>query len=548
MPKAIDLIRQGRHEELWQMCCGFTGLNLEQFMSIQKRLMTEQLELLNRCALGKKIMRGAQPATIDEFRQQVPLTTYADYCPELLEKREDMLPARPAFWMRTSGKSGEYPCKWVPVTQTFSHELGLVNYGVGLLSSSSGWGDTSQITGCPRIVYTVAPRPYTSGVMASMLEEESPAKYLPPIEEAESLSFEERIKIGFEQALSEGMDYFFGLALVLVMAGNKFSQASDKAAILPLLARPRALLRLTRGMIKSKLARRRMLPKDLWSVRGIISGGLDSGIYREKIKEYWGRYPLDVYVGTEGGVIATQTWDYEGMTFIPNLNFLEFIPEEELFKWQLDHSYRPDTVLLDEVNPGESYEVVITNFHGGTMIRYRPGDMVRITSLRNENLGIEIPQMAFEGRADGLIDFGVTRLSEKVIWQAIERCGVPYEDWVARKEIRENMALHIYIEPKDEHHPTEAEMGAALIEQLRHLDSSLSATSSDVGKYLDFDVEVSFVPCGSFANYIARKRTEGADLAHLKPTHINPSDEAILILSARPAEAAAQTERDKVPV
>ncbi|MDD5039107.1 MAG: GH3 auxin-responsive promoter family protein, partial [Dehalococcoidales bacterium] len=114
MPTTEELIQQGKKEELWQMCCGFTGLNLEQFLVIQKRLLLEQLELLNQSELGDKIMRGAKPRTVDEFRQQVPLTTYTDYLPELAEKREDILPVKPAMWVRSSGKSGEYACKWVP--------------------------------------------------------------------------------------------------------------------------------------------------------------------------------------------------------------------------------------------------------------------------------------------------------------------------------------------------------------------------------------------------------------------------------------------------
>ena len=120
MPKAVELLRQGRDEELWQMCCGFLNLSLEQFMTIQKRLLLEQMELLNHCALGKKIMNGARPRTVEEFREQMPLTTYSDYCPELLQKREDVLPAKPALWVRTSGKSGEYSCKWSPITPAFS--------------------------------------------------------------------------------------------------------------------------------------------------------------------------------------------------------------------------------------------------------------------------------------------------------------------------------------------------------------------------------------------------------------------------------------------
>jgi len=544
MTKAIELLQQGRNEELWQMCCGFLSLNLEQFMTIQKRLLLEQLGLLNRCPLGKKIMRGAKPETVEEFREQVPLTTYADYCPELEEKREGVLPAKPALWVHTSGRSGEYSCKWVPMTQAYSREMSVLMYGIGNLSNCKGWGDTFGIPERPKLVYSVAPRPYVSGAMASMLEQQTPVDYLPALEEAEALSFEERVKLGFKQALSQGLDYFFGLSMVLVVVGNKFSQSSDKVDIRPLLSQPKALFRLTKGLLKSKLARRTMLPKDLWSVKGIISSGLDSWVYRDRIKELWGRYPLDAYVSTEGGIMATQTWDYDGMTFIPNLNFFEFIPESEHFKWQLDHSYQPKTVLLDEVKAGENYEVVFTNFHGGAMVRYRVGDIVRITSLRNEKLGIDIPQMVFERRADDLLDFVVIRLTEKTIWQAIENTGVAYEDWTAYKEAGEP-ALRLFIELKDGYQGSDADIAQAIYEQIMKSDNddyTTSAAHDDLVDMINFRVEITLLPRGAFANYTSQRQAEGADLAHLKPPHINPSDKVLSLLLAKPEEVKVEAE------
>ncbi|MEE9399812.1 MAG: GH3 auxin-responsive promoter family protein [Dehalococcoidales bacterium] len=539
MLKAVELLQQGRNEELWQMCCGFISLDLKQFMAIQKRLLSEQIGLLNRCTLGKRIIRGAIPKTVEEFREQVPLTTYADYCPQLSEKREAPLPSEPAFWVHTSGKSGEYPCKWVPMTQAYSQELSKVMYGVGIFSSCKEWGDVSRLSTSPRIVYTVAPRPYISGAMASMLELQTPSNYLPPLDEAESLSFEERVKLGFKQALSQGLDFFFGLSMVLVVVGNKFSQPSDRVDIRPLLSQPRALWRLAKGMAKSKLARRPMLPKDLWSVKGIMSGGLDSGVYREKIKELWGRYPLDTYSSTEGGIIATQTWDYESMTFIPNLNFLEFIPEKEHFKWRLDPGYQPKTVLLDEVKTGENYEIVITNFHGGALVRYRPGDMIRITSLRNEKLGINIPQMVFERRADDLLDFVFIRLTEKTIWQTIENSGIAYEDWTAYKKDGEPV-LSLSIELKDGYQGSDVDIAATIREQIIKSDNDRGTESlirDDFASMIDFQVEVNLLPRGAFTNYMSQRQAEGADLAHLKPPHINPSTKVLSLLTAKPEVA-----------
>jgi hypothetical protein len=532
MPKAVELLKQRRNEELWQMCCGYLNLSLEQVMSMQKRLLLEQIRLLSRSALGKKLMPGPRPETVEEFRQRVPLTTYADYCPELLEQMEETLPVKPALWVRTSGRSGEYPYKWAPVTPAYANEMSVVMYGLGMLAGCKKWGDVSALPKYPNIIYTVAPRPYISGAMASMLGLQTSVNYLPPMRLAERLTFEGRVRLGFKQALSQGFGYFFGLSMVLVTVGDKFSQSSNKVNIRPLLSKPRALLRLAKGMARSKLARRQMLPKDLWSIKGIICSGLDSAVYRDRIKELWGRYPLDVYSSTEGGFIATQTWDSEAMTFIPTLNFFEFIPEEEHLKCKLDPSYRPKTLLLDEVKAGENYEIVITNFHGGALVRYRIGDMIKITALRNDKLGIELPQMVFERRVDDLLDFDITRLTEKTIWQAIENTGVPYEDWVARKEVGENMILHIYIELKGDM-SSGVDMAVSVKEQIARLDSSFAGFYNDFSGSIDFGVQVTLLPKGTFAEYTAHRQAEGADLAHLKPPHINPSDKVLSLLLGR---------------
>jgi hypothetical protein len=545
--KAVELLRQGRSEELWQMCCGYLKLSLEQFMGIQERLLLEQMRLLNGCTLGRKLTHGTRPETVDEFRKQVPLTTYADYCPELSDKREAPLPAEPAFWVHTSGRSGDYPCKWVPITQTFAEELSTIMYGVGMFSNCKEWGDTSKINDHPKFVYTVAPRPYISGTMADILSMQTPTYYMPSLEEAEGLPFEDRIRLGFRQALSQGLDYFFGLSMVLTVVGQKFSDSSNKIDIRPFLSQPSALFRLAKGVTRSKLARRQMLPRDIWPVKGIISSGLDSAVYRDTIKALWGKYPLDIYSSTEGGIIATQTWDFEGMTFIPSLNFFEFIPEKEHAKWRLDPKYQPATVLLDEVKAGENYEIVISNFHGGALARYRPGDMIRITSLRNERLGIDLPQMVFERRADDLLDFVVIRLTERIIWQAIENTGIAYEDWTAYKKAGEPV-LSLLLELKNGSVTSAADVAKAVQQQIMQSDNdnayATSAVHDDLADMINFRVEVTLLPPGTFARYTAQRQKEGADLAHIKPPHVNPSKKVLSLLTAKPAETAGVSAED----
>jgi hypothetical protein len=532
MAKVIDLIRQGRSEDIWQMCCGYLKYDISQFMTVQRRLLLGQLDLLNRSKIGKKIFRGSVIEDVDDFRKEVPLTTYSDYCPELSEKMEDFLPEKTEMWVHTSGSSGECSCKWVPYTTTAINQTSTILYGLGLLSGGKKWGDAPLLE-YPNVLYTVAPRPYMSGTFASMLDRQIPARYYPSLSEAENLPFEERVRMGFDRALDEGLDYFFGLSLVLKGVGERFSRSTGNARILPLLLRPRAAARLTKGIIKSRLAGRPLLPKDLWNVKGIITSGVDSSVYKEKIMEYWNKYPLDIYSNSEGGVIATQTWDYDGMTFIPNLNFLEFIPEKENAKWLIDHKYQPETVLLDEVKSGECYEIVITNFHGGSLVRYRPGDMVRIISLENSYSGIKTPQMVFERRADDILDFSTIRLSEKTIWKAITGVGLPYTDWVAYKKPGD-LTLNLMIEPLESEHLSEVELEKVLRDQI--IKTELAAFSSAPQQHADalktnlLSIKVTYLPQGAFAGYTAQRRAEGADLAHLKPPHVNPSPKVISLL------------------
>jgi len=124
MFRAGELLQQGKTKELWQKCCGFIDLSMDEFMTIQQRLLLEQIELLKGCELGRRVMRGTNPRSLKEFQEQVPFTTYGDYTPYLLEQREDVLPEKPIAWQRTSGRSGEYPCKWVPLSERMYRELG----------------------------------------------------------------------------------------------------------------------------------------------------------------------------------------------------------------------------------------------------------------------------------------------------------------------------------------------------------------------------------------------------------------------------------------
>ena len=531
----VRLIRQGSIEEVWQRCCGFIDLSLKDFMEIQRRLLSEQLDFLEGCELGRYIMNGVTPSNMEEFRESVPLTTYDDYAPYLLERREDVLPEKPALWQYTSGKSGEYPFRWAPVTAKQLEETKSLIFALTFFSSCKHRNDI-VIKEHDRILYGMAPPPYATGALARIF----PYKlfnFLPPVDEAEKMSFEERIEHGFKMALNDGLDLCLSLSSVALAIGDRFGQKGKKIQIRTLLKRPKVMLRLARGLLKSKLARRSILPKDLWSIKGLITFGMDSSIYKEKLRKIWGTEPLEFHGCTEANIIATQTWNRQGMTFIPHLNLFEFIPEEEIAKSRVKPGYQPKTLLLDEVKPGK-YELVVTSFHGGPFIRYRVGHLIEITSLRDEQLDIDIPQMVFLTRVDDQIDLaGFTRLTEKIIWQAIENTGLNYKDWTVCKEVKEQPTLHLYIELMGD--GVSAQQAADSIhDELKKLDTPYAELESFTGLK---PLEVTLLPSGTFSKYRAEQKQAGADLTNQQIQHINPSDtmlDTLLLCASSPVPGA----------
>ena len=521
--KKDELFAIWDREKIWKKYCGFLDLSLDEFMVIQKLLLMEQLELAVNSELGRKIMDGQTPKSVDEFRRVVPFTVYEDYEPYLSQKREDVLPKQPIIWAHTSGRTGLV--KWVPYTVDRVGRLADDTLAAFVLSSATRKGEVHLHEGV-KVVLNLPPVPYITGVMGLVANQRMPYRAIPPLEEAAEMQFEERIRQGFRIALHSGIDYAASIAVVLAKVGEGFGQLGRSTKFsYSILLHPLALLRVLKAMVKSKLMKRPMLPRDIWRIKGLVCGGTDTAIYRDKISYYWGVQPLDVYVSTETGFIAMQSWNKKGMSFVPYSNFYEFIPEEEWLKSRADKEYQPSTVLLDEVEEGKTYEIVITNFHGGAFLRYRIGDLVRITSLKDTETGINLPQMSFQSRADDVIDIaGFARLDEKTVWQAIQNTDIPYVDWSARKEyMQEKPVLHIYLELSRDNLDRD--------EVQRLIDQQLTALDNDYGDLRSMTgvepVVVTLLNQGTFQQYLEKKRAAGFDLAHLKPPHMNPPEQVL---------------------
>jgi hypothetical protein len=527
---AIELLRQGKKNQIWTKYCGFLDLTMGNFMKIQERLLLEQINLLRDMEIGQKFFGDQPPTSVAEFRKNVPITSYEDYQEFLEQKRIDGKYEGAFTWAHTSGRSGQY--KWIPYTHDAYLKLGERVLGGVILGAAREKGDV-QLEEGDVLVYNTPPRPFISGVTLRALAEHFNFRFVPPLDETEQMGFQERIEKGFSTGMETGIDILGSISVVLVKMGEEFAKGARSTKLSTQMLRPKVAYRLIRGFFRSKLERRPLLPKDLWKLKALPCGGMDTSIYRDKILYYWGIAPYEQYGSTEEGAIATQAWNKKDMTFFPDAVFLEFIPEEEWAKTRANPAYVPQTVLLNEVVPNKRYEILITNFYGKPLLRYHTHDLVQFSSLNDEETGVALPQMVFVGRSADFIDLaGFTGLiDEKMIWQSIVHSGVEYTEWAMCKEIREEgPILHLYIEPKGSMDADEVH---------RRIDSCLKDTNPF---YADYEaliekraLEVTVLSQGTFQAYMFEKQAAGTDLAHLKPKHMNPPTEEIRLLLEKSA-------------
>lgn len=523
-------------EQIWEEYCGFLTLTTEEFMDIQKRLLTEQIELWCNSTLGQSILKGKKPTTIEEFRAMVPLTTYEDYAPTLLSKQTKALPGEPVLWVQTTWEGGVHPIKVAPYTKgildTFQHNV----MSCLILATSRKKGDF-DISVTDHMLYALAPLPFVTGLLPLLCKEEIDIEFLPPVKDAVNLSFKERNALGFKLGMKKGIEYFFGLGSVLYYVSQSLTEVGGSTKSLFEKLRsvsPRMLLRMAMAKRACKRENRELLPRDLFKLKAFMFAGTDNRCYKNDLERMWGVTPMELFAGTEPTCIGCETWSREGVYFFPDACFYEFIPEDEMNKSIEDPSYQPRTILWDEVAPGGIYELVLTVFKGGAFARYRVGDMFRCTGIGSQLENNTIPRFQYIDRVSQIIDIaGFTRITEKSINQAVELSRLPIENWTAKKEFTENNRpyLHLYVELQRNNLINSAVSIRILQDQLGIYFRYLDQDYEDLKKILGVDpLKITMLKCGTFAAYkhkfgntIRRMNPESCDINDLLTCHQSDS-------------------------
>lgn len=498
-------------DAVWNRYCGFLDLSMEDYMRIQRRLMEEQIRLWSNSALGQSILRGRRPATIEEFRREVPLTSYEDYADVLLRKQSDMLPGTPVIWIQTTWEGGRHPIKVAPYTRAMLDTFRDNVVSCLILSTSKGRGKFN-VSATDKCLYGLAPLPYATGLFPLTLNEAIGIEFLPAVKDAVEMSFSQRNKLGFKMAMQRDVEFFFGLGSVAYAVSQSLGQMDGKGGKLRprdlLKFKPSMLLRILRAKSRCKRENVPLRPRDLFHLKGFMVAGTDNRCYKDDLEELWGVRPMELFAGTEPSIIGTEIWSRNGMYFFPDTCFYEFLPEQDMLRLMDQPDYQPRTCLMDEVQPGEKYELILTVLKGGAFARYRVGDTYRCLGLSSREDGTRIPRFEYVDRVPDIIDIaGFTRISANGIRSVIQLSGLPVTGWVAAKEFTaENRPyFHLYVEIRRDAFLKYAIGTEVLRDLLTTYFKYTDQDYRDLKKLLGMDpLRVTVLRTGSFETYEAR--------------------------------------------
>ncbi|HET6786012.1 MAG TPA: GH3 auxin-responsive promoter family protein [Erysipelotrichaceae bacterium] len=520
-----QMLKTKSKEEIWQRYCNFLDMNLHEFMEIQNQLLMEQIELYANCELGQKIMKGQKPRNPDEFRRIVPLTDYEDYADYLLPKNTKVLPAEPVVWIQTTWEGGKAPIKVAPYSASMIASHREIAFTCIMLATSKRKGHF-DLKSNMNFLNGMAPLPYITGLLPYTLQGEYTVNFMPGIDAGNKMSFGERNKVGFKMGIQKGIGLFYGLSSVILRMSENFAEGGTSSNGLNLLSFDiKQLVKFARAKVRTRIEKRPMYPKDVFELKGFVCAGTDTAHFKDKIEEYWGVRPLEIFGGTEATCIGTESWSKSGLIFFPEVCFYEFIPMEEFYKNLQDPTYVPKTYLMNELKPDHYYEIVITTLKGGAFARYRIGDVFKCISLKRKQDGINLPHFEYIDRVDPVIDLaGFTRITEGTINEVIKLSKLNIEDWFACKRYNDQkrpyMALYIELNLKD--NSLGLEDPELIKEHLEVYFKYLDDDYKSLKKMLGIEpLEVIVLPNGSIKNYTQSIKHK---MARVNPSHFDVTE------------------------
>ncbi len=383
--------------------------------TINEKLMS-MLKIQQNTAIGRQYDFGSISSP-EEYAERVPLMDYKAMVPYLEKVYQNpaggVLTSDPVIWYcQTSGTTG-HP-KNLPVTG-----LGMADYSAGstlsqmaFIKAAKGNGKIFDgrivMFGAPAKMDEIAGIPvgYMTGIVSSLGTSPILKKIIIPGNDIYNLTdMDEKMRAYAELTVQNNVTTFAGIT-TLVLAFYRRMQNEYGPWLLERLKGTKHETKIRESMNDDGTVNLETLWPDL---RQMIITGIDTDPYREWIKSILPNTTLwEAYAGSEAWY-ACNLYPDAGLHILPQLNYLEFIPESETEKED------PQTVHLADLKKGGRYEIVLTNLNG--WYRYRVGDMLTIT-------GTDPYTIASIGRKGRVVNLSGEKLSDAHVSRAIAYASV----------------------------------------------------------------------------------------------------------------------------
>ncbi|MBE6811827.1 MAG: GH3 auxin-responsive promoter family protein [Ruminococcaceae bacterium] len=256
----------------------------------------------------------------------------------------------------------------------------------------------------------------------------------------------------------------------------------------------------------------RIWPDLAWT--SAMRGG-SLAVYAGKLKKYCGDLPFNNtgYAASESLMAMPLEMSALDAVLLPKSCLFEFLP--------VDAPAGTRPLLMDQLEVGKEYEVIITNLAG--LYRYRMYDVVRVTGFYQKT-----PKVEFLYRSNLVLNITGEKTTQQMLDWAVEKActqvGLPYSRFCAYGSMEDGKLpyYNILIEPKDD-----SDVDLTL------LADALDKAFCDSNLYIDVrrreDVlgktQVHLLQKGTFDAYTDSLRQQGINISQVKPVTILNTNE-----------------------
>jgi hypothetical protein len=383
--------------------------NLRQPGEIQRRLLKKILRQLNGCQIARDFRIG-HDSSIERFRSVVPVTDYSFYKPyieKILAGRSSiMFPGQPVCIVQTGGTTSGP--KQIPLGSHLIKSYRQFNLDMAFcyMLDSSNYdifsGRIFLVVASPDLIRSSRniPTGRATGVMAQIAPWLLRRRYIPEMDVILNTDTRQRIKQTTLRAFHHRKDIRMsaGLTPYLMAAfSNLIHHARDNGLD-------------CRTAVD-------IFPR----LRIAFHGGTTFDLYSRQMQRLAGEAVdhRNIYSAAEGPIAFQLTGASPGLAPALDAVFFEFLPVKQATE------NNSDTVLLDEVESGVAYYILLTT--QGGLLRYQIGDQVEF--IENEP-----PLMRVLGRAEDQIDLSGEKMgvghATRALMQTADSLGLQISDFL----------------------------------------------------------------------------------------------------------------------